>query len=212
MKMPSKHLTALFALVILVLTACISSPPMPMEFEEAPLLGMIYDVEGSPVAGARVQIDEAEELLSDINGRFFIPSVTKGEHMITVEKDGYIGMEIPFSFLNKSQIVYIQFYTIDQLYDEAKEAAAAGRTIEAKEKVLSCLLFDEDHIPSLFLQAILHYREGEYPSAMDIIEGLERRGINSLELYQFGYRIASEHLMDQEREERYRGLMERKGP
>ena len=212
MSMPCKALTALSALLILFLSACHTTPPMPTEFEAAPLLGMIYDAEGSPVAGARVRIDEEEELLSDINGRFFIPSVTRGDHMITVAKDGYIGMEIVFSFLNKSQIVYIQFYTVDQLYAEAKEAVAGGRIIEAREKIASCLLFDEDHIPSLFLQAIVHYREGDYSMAMDIVDGLERRGIKSLELYEFGHRIASEHLKDQEREERYRELIDKRGP
>src|SRR5512143_3536681 len=69
------------------------------EFTSASLMGVVFDAEQKPCVGALVTVDGREGSRTDINGRFLIESLTRGDHRIGVRKDGYEPLETQVSFL-----------------------------------------------------------------------------------------------------------------
>ena len=69
----------LTSMVCLLCMSCASAKREDFtDFQEAPLLGMIYDAQNSPVSGVSIAIDGTATAESDIEGRFLIPRLSRG--------------------------------------------------------------------------------------------------------------------------------------
>ena len=172
---------ALTALTI-IFAACSTKLPPPTEFEKAPLLGMIYDAEGTPVHNAHITIDEKKGPTSDINGRFMLPDLERGDHVITVRKDGYEPAETVFPFLNKSQILYLRMYSPAQLLSEAKKLYETKNYHKSMSFTDRALEIDAAYYPAMYFKAVIAYAANDYAYAIEVLNALEGMGIKTAEV------------------------------
>src|SRR5512145_1044729 len=76
--------------LVLFASSCVSWREKRLrEFASSPLVGMVYDLDQKPCAGALITVDGQEGPRTDINGRFVIDALRRGEHLIGVSKQGY---------------------------------------------------------------------------------------------------------------------------
>lgn len=83
----------LLAVILFVLLAGLVSPPARAQ-ADASVAGVILDVSGAGIAGAKVTICGLEtgtqrEVLTGPDGRFHAPSLSVGSYQVVVEKDGF---------------------------------------------------------------------------------------------------------------------------
>ena len=183
--MNAKHTAAFLIPLIslsLFIAACTTELPPPTEFETAPLLGMIYDAEGTPVHNAAITIDEKNGPTSDINGRFMLPDLDRGDHYITVMKDGYEPAQTVFPFLNKSQILYLRMYNSSQLLSEAKKLYESKNYTKSMSFIDRALGVDGEYYPALYFKAVIAYTQGDFDQALETLGSLESMGIHTDEV------------------------------
>jgi hypothetical protein len=90
------------------------------EFEKAPLFGMMYDEENQPCAGVRLTVDGARSendtgLVTDIRGRFMLPALTRGEHVLGARRPGYEDLSVTIVFLNRTDVLFLRMTSFGQL-------------------------------------------------------------------------------------------------
>ncbi|MBN2323959.1 MAG: carboxypeptidase-like regulatory domain-containing protein [Spirochaetes bacterium] len=157
-------------LLIALLSCATESGKTPYDFKTAPLIGMLYDRENKPCAGASVFIDGIEKASTDINGRFAVPGVSRGTHTVAVKKEGYEKEEFTFEFLSRSQVVYLRVYSFDQLLDEAEAAIAERSWAEAEDLIERAKAVRRDDPVGLFLEAVLFNEQKQYHEAKERLE------------------------------------------
>jgi hypothetical protein len=122
------------ACAAVLLAACQTSPDATL-FDQAPLIGVVFDGGSTGVQGFTVILDSAVTVTSDINGKFSFPAVARGRHRMDAHKDGHCSVSLEFDFASRSQILYItslswrdylsQAETALQRLDYPKAAACA---------------------------------------------------------------------------------------
>lgn len=162
------------------------------EFSKAPLFGMVYDTENRPCSGARVVVDEQEGPRSDINGRFVIQSLSRGEHRITVAKEGYETLSISFEFLNKNQVLYLRVVPVDHLLRQAENALENKKLAEAGKLLERAFKVDPENPVGWYLQSVLYVHSGQVEQAVATLEHILDQGFREApvllalaDLYQF---------------------------
>jgi tetratricopeptide (TPR) repeat protein len=169
---------------LLALLSCATETrKTPYEFKNAPLIGMVYDRENKPCAGASVFIDEIEKASTDINGRFAVPGLSRGTHTVAVKKEGYEKEEFTFEFLSRSQVVYLRVYSFDQLLDEAEDAIAERSWAEAADLIERANAVKPDDPVGLYLEAVLFNEQKQYHEAKGRLERILSLGYNELYVY-----------------------------
>lgn len=154
-------------------------------FEEAPLFGMVYDYNGQPCAGAIISIDAETQIITDINGRFVVQSLSKGNHNVNVSKQDFETLSVSFEFLSRNQALYLKIISFDQLIAkiervlEERKLGEAASLIERADRIRK-----NDPILS-FLQAIYYKQAEEYLKAIDVLINLIRRGNVNCTVYLF---------------------------
>ena len=154
-----------------------------MDFDEAPLIGMIYDRNNQPVSGARVTIEigretgkgrkKTREELSSVNGRFIIANLPPGIHKALVSAGGYESNTVEFEFYSREQVLYIKLNSLDNLLDTAEEAAADRRYPEAAAYLDRAEnVRDEDPV-YYYLRAVVAYKTGRKGECLKWIGLLE---------------------------------------
>jgi tetratricopeptide (TPR) repeat protein len=146
------------------------------DFSRAPLFGMIYDTENRPCSGARIVVDEKEGPRSDINGRFVLQSLGRGEHRITVQKEGYETLSISFEFLNKNQVLYLRVVPVEHLLRQAESALADKKLAEAGKLLDRAFKVDPENPVGRYLQSVLYVESGQIERAVATLEHLLDQG------------------------------------
>ncbi|MBN2510576.1 MAG: carboxypeptidase regulatory-like domain-containing protein [Spirochaetales bacterium] len=170
------------AVICGILASCATKLPPPTEFDKAPLLGMIYDADGAPVHNAGISVNGGENLISDINGRFIFNELARGDHRISAVKDGYEPAETVFSFLNKSQILYLCLYNAPQLLKKAKEYTELKNYQKADEFLDRTLLLDDEYAPALYLKAVISAKTEDYGQCAALLDRLAVLGYKGEEI------------------------------
>ena len=142
----------------------------PYDFSQATLIGMVYDRENKPCAGASVFIDDIEKASTDINGRFAVFALPRGSHVIRVKKQGCEEAEVTFEFLNRSQVVYLRVYSFHQLLDEAETAIAERSWVEAENLIGRANSVRRDDPVGLYLEAVLYKEQKKFHEAVEKLE------------------------------------------
>jgi len=106
-----------------------------MEFADAPLFGMVYDFDNQPCSGALIVLDDEEGPQTDINGRFVIGHLPRGEHKVQVKKEGYEELNTNFKFSNKNQVLYLRVISFNQLLRKTEYALEKKRLKETGELI-----------------------------------------------------------------------------
>jgi len=102
------------------------------QFDEAPLFGMIYDSESSPVASAIVVLDDEKSVKTDINGRVLFGAVSQGEHSVVISKDGFEDVQMVLNFSNRDQVLYSTLISLHNILDNLESSLQTGKMTEAK--------------------------------------------------------------------------------
>lgn len=173
-------------LAAVMLFSCVSAKAKnPRAFMSAPLYGMIYDLGNQPVGNVLLSVDGKKGPRSDVTGRFVIPDLERGDHTITAAKDGYEDLAIRLSFLDDTQILYMQMRSAQQLVSlaekmiEEKEWARARSCLDRAAKVNS-----KDPVYR-YVSAILDYYQGKSESAEKILRSLLDAGYSQPAVYLF---------------------------
>ena len=79
------------------------------------LSGVVTDINGNPVAGAKVTLDDGRTTTTDENGFYEFEDVSAGKHTITVEKDGMFSStrDIDVSGSEKN-LDYVEGFTMNR--------------------------------------------------------------------------------------------------
>jgi tetratricopeptide (TPR) repeat protein len=161
----------------LSLASCVSYREKRLrEFTSSPLAGMVYDGEQRPCAGARLTVDGEEGPRTDINGRFVIDALERGDHLVVVEKEGFETLEAPFSFVDRTQVLYLRVISQGQLLREAEEALAYGRLQEADGLLERAEALGPEDPIALYLRAVYFLKLEDAERAVGLLERVLARG------------------------------------
>ncbi len=210
-----------------ILISCATKPNTLIEFDKAPLYGMIYDSDNNPLDGVRIKIQtvEIKEAVSDIEGRFVISELKKGDHTLIATADHCEELRFDFSFMNRGRAIYLKMISFGQLINSSEYALETKEFKEA-EKLLdrAAALRGEDPL-LLYLKAVLFFKTDQPEKAEEYLIDLINLGYEKAYVYLFladlyeyslnkieeAVRFLTEYLKiktDPETGERLRGLME----
>jgi tetratricopeptide (TPR) repeat protein len=153
------------------------------EFSTSPLYGMIYDFENRPCSDASVVVDGREGPRSDINGRFVTHPLSKGEHLITISKEGYETVSLAFDFTRKSQVLYVRIISFGQLLKELEIAIENGEWVEADTLIERAEQIKNDDSVEQYLKALLFNSRGSSERAIGILQGIIDQGYHEPYVY-----------------------------
>jgi tetratricopeptide (TPR) repeat protein len=153
------------------------------EFSTAPLYGMIYDFDNKPCSNAGVVIDGKEGPRSDINGRFITQPLSKGEHAITISKEGFESVSLVFDFSRKSQVLYIRMISFGQLLKELESAIEKGEWEESRRLIERAEQIKSDDPVEQYLKAMYFNGKGSAEHAIDILRGILDQGYHEPSIF-----------------------------
>jgi tetratricopeptide (TPR) repeat protein len=164
-------LRVLLAAGALLATSCVSVREQRLrEFDRAPLAGMVYDWEQKPCPGAQLVVDGADGPRTDLDGRFVVGSLPRGEHTVRVVKPGFEPLEASISFVDRGQVLYLRVASHAQLVRAAEDALERRKMGEADALLARAEAVDADDPVGLYLRAIYHLNAGSVESAVAVLE------------------------------------------
>lgn len=176
-----KYICSLLLIIILV-SGCKSIDDGSFNrFIEAPLFGMIYDSESSPVASAMVVLDDEKSAKTDINGRVLFSAVSRGDHSVVITKEGFEEVRMVLNFSNRNQILYSTLISLSNILDNLESSLQIGKMTEAKLFLTRALKINSDDIRFKYLNVVYLSEMNEYPDALKEIDLL--RGTYPNDLY-----------------------------
>ena len=172
------RLPVLLALTLtLSLSSCVSYRERRLrEFNSSPLVGMVYDQEQKPCAAAQITVDGNAGPRTDINGRFVIDALTRGDHRIGVSKQGFEPLEVALSFVDRTQVLYLRVVSHGQLLRQAEEALGRGRFQEADGLLRRAEALDPEDPVGLYLRAVYFLRLEDIQQAIGLLQKILARG------------------------------------
>ncbi len=159
--------------IAFVLAACQSMDNSTISpFTEAPLFGMIYDSESSPVSGAKVILDDTATAFTDINGRVVLQAVSRGEHTVVIQKKGFEEMRIKVNFSSREQVLYANLLSMDTILGNMEKALLSGKLTEAEAFMQRASSINPRNIRLQYLIAMYHVRKKSYAQALTELKRL----------------------------------------
>ena len=144
------------------------------QFDEAPLFGMIYDSKSSPVVGAMVVLDDEKSVKTDINGRVLFSSVSRGEHSVVINKEGFEEARMVLNFSNRDQVLYSTLISLESILDNLENSLQISKLTEAESFLERASEIDSDDIRFRYLNVVYLAEIKEYTSAIDEIDLLKK--------------------------------------
>jgi len=174
MRTAGKTLTYLL-LTILLVASCKTGRPIKRLSNEGFMYAMIYDYDNSPVPGVAVHIEGKKIVDSDIQGRFILEQVKRGEYRIMLAKRGYETLEEVFTY-DPMQVLYFKMISSSQLLALAETALDSAEFGRAESYLNRALLIEPGRPDMLFLKSIVYYLQARHAEASAILEDLIRSG------------------------------------
>jgi len=149
---------------------------------------MIYDFDNTPVNGVLVYINNKKVVDSDIQGRFILDSMKKGEYSIKLTKRGYETFEEKFSF-DPLQVLYFKMINTEQLITLAETALDNKEFAVAENYINRALQIEPSRPDILFLKSVCYYLQDRNKEAVEILENLIKSNNNNPSISQLLERI-----------------------
>jgi tetratricopeptide (TPR) repeat protein len=121
-------------------------------------------------------VDGREGPRTDINGRFVIDALRRGEHLIAARKEGYEPLEVPLSFEDRTQVLYLRVTSFGQLLREAEEALDRNRYQEADGLLRRAEALDSEDPVGMYLRAVYFLKREDSMAAITLLEKLLAQG------------------------------------
>jgi tetratricopeptide (TPR) repeat protein len=184
----------------LSLSSCVSYRERRLrEFNSATLVGMVYDLDQKPCAAALIIVDGSEGPRTDINGRFVIDALRRGDHRIRVSKEGFEPLEVPVSFVDRTQVLYLRVVSFNQLLRQAEEALGRGKLQEADGLLRRAETLSSDEPVGLYLRAVYLLRLEDVEQAIGQLQKILARGqrlpavlLSLADIYQYRLKDAAQ--------------------
>lgn len=165
-------------LFIIILTGllflCCKS--VPQSHEKIALNGMIYDTENKPVVNYHIYIDGVVECTSDIGGRFLIEGISKGEHLFSGWREGYLSIKDTITIYDKSQILYIRVPTLESRFYEAFELIKKSNYGKAEECISEVLESENDNEDALYFMSVIKHLQNQNEECNEYLEKIKTKG------------------------------------
>jgi len=162
---------------VMLLISCQSGKPIKRLSDDGIMYAMIYDYDNMPVSGVTAFINGKKIVDSDIQGRFVLDKMKKGEYRIKLAKKRYESFEETFYF-DPLQVLYFKIINAPQLAALA-EAALDNKDFSAAENYIGRALILEPNRPDiLFLKSAVFYLQGRNEESAEILENLIMAGNN----------------------------------
>jgi len=165
-----------FLLVLTLFASCKTGKQIKLT-DKGFMYAMIYDFDNTPVSGVTVYINGVKNVDSDIQGRFILDMVKKGEYRIKLVKKGYETLEERFYF-DPLQVLYFKIINTSQLVALAETALDRAEFTIAENYINRALLLEPNRSDILFLKSIVYYSQAKYDEAEEILEKLLKSGNN----------------------------------
>jgi tetratricopeptide (TPR) repeat protein len=173
-------------LAVMLFVSCASQDTVDIiNFDKSALFGMIYDDDNQPCAGAELKIDGRRGPITDIRGRFVLPDLSRGKHVLTARKEGYEDLTASFDFLNKTDVLYLRIVSFGQLLSKAEKALE-----ERKWDIADAFLGRAEKIDAgdpvfLYLRAVQAYKTGRYRDTVAYLDIIIAKGAKDPYVYLF---------------------------
>lgn len=177
------RLKILIVFLFFILCSCISGPSSTDKFLLAPLNGKIFDYDNLPCSGVLVTVNNTMKVKSDINGRFFIPSLAKGSHNFVLTKENYEVLEFTFDFINKNQVLWIKMISLDQLIRQIEAKLDEKDWDEAQKLIVKAQKINPEHSIVLYLASILYINTKDFDKALELLLKITEFGENEPVVY-----------------------------
>jgi hypothetical protein len=177
---------AMSALAVLFILSCATQEARDgFSFDNATLFGMVYDENNQPCAGARITVDGQAGPLTDIRGRFVMPSLSRGDHDVVAHKEGYEALSARFSFLNRGDVIYLRMVSFDQLLTRVENALDDRRWDEAEAILQRAAKLSAGDTVMLYLKAIQAYKKDRFGDAAAGLQAILENGSREPHVYLF---------------------------
>jgi len=179
----------LLSCVILGITLLVSCKGTPVSLtNEGIMYAMIYDFDNTPVSAVTVYINDKRVADSDIQGRFILDRMEKGEYSIRLTKRGYETLEEQF-YYEPLYVLYFKMISTSQLVAFAETALDKGEFNAAENYINRALVIEPNRPDILFLKSITYYLQARNDEAVEILENLIMSGSNAPPISQLLERI-----------------------
>lgn len=157
----------------------------PLQFDSAPLFGMIYDMDNRPCAGVSLLLDGGQTSTTDLDGRFVLLGVKHGPHTLTAASEDREALEVRFDFQNQTHVLYLKMVSFDQLLSQAQDALDRKKWAEADRALRRAAAIHEADTVLVYLRAILDHQQGDSAGAAARLESLLAGGAAAPIIYLF---------------------------
>ncbi len=138
-------------------------------FTEAPLFGMIYDSKSLPVAGAELILDDEDIALTDINGRVLFSAVSRGEHLVVINKEGFEEARLILNFSTRDQVLYSTLISFQDILDNLESYLKKDELTEAELFLRRAAGINSKDIRFKYLNIVYLSERGEFEEALNEI-------------------------------------------
>ena len=159
-----------------LLFSCQSNKAIKRASKDGFMYAMIYDYDGTPVAGVAVHLNGRKTAESDVQGRFVLDRTNRGEYSVRLAKKGYETLEEKFHF-DPTQVLYFKMIDAERLVNLAETALDGGDPSVAQDFLDRALALEPDRPDILYLKSITLHFQGKNDEAVKTLEGLLKRGI-----------------------------------
>jgi len=180
----------IISLTTVLFLSCLSGNNVKRLSDEGFMFAMIYDWDNTPVSAVIIHINGRRIVDSDIQGRFILDDMEKGEYRIRLTKRGYETIEETFYF-DPLSVLYFKMINAQQLATLAVSAMENTEYVYAENYINRALILEPNRPDILYLKSINYHLQGKNEDAIPILENLIRSGnassavIQLLEIVQF---------------------------
>ncbi|MGO9409228.1 MAG: carboxypeptidase regulatory-like domain-containing protein [Spirochaetia bacterium] len=188
--MMQKAAVALLLLAVTLVSCASQNRGDPSAFDRAPLFGMIYDEDNQPCPGVNLGVDGKDSdqetgLVSDIRGRFVVPDLQRGKHVVIARKEGFEDLSVEVLFLNKTDVLFLRMVSFGQLLTSAEKALGERKWAEADAFLTRAEKLDAGDGVLLYLRAVRAYKIGMWQEAVVFLNIVLDKGIKEPAVYLF---------------------------
>ncbi len=173
----------------------------PLQFIQAPLLGMIYDTESTPVAGAKVIMDKTHSALSDINGKIVLYGVTRGKHSFVIRKKGFEEVRTTLNFSRPTQVLYTTLTSMETILENMDKSLSRNNLKEADRLRTRAKAIDAGNARLQYLDIVYIVKMKKYVDALQKTKILRKQypdspplALTEAEIFLFGLKEKKEAL------------------
>ncbi len=147
------------------------------EFTTADLHGMIYDYHSQPCSNVQIRIDKRKGPSSDINGRFVLKNLSKGMHSVVFSKEGFEDVSFSFNFSNRTQVLYLKLFSLDQLLELAQKELENKKLGKAEGYLKRAAKIDATNAVLLYLKAVIALKRDQIDLAVQELNTILKQGV-----------------------------------